>query len=497
MRKSIIMDKAQWKKIVLAFAIALILLVVVLLLTNDRADTAARDQALAAAGEGLDHYAVDIIFRPEEHTLAITETITLTNRSGVNLNDVVLRTYAGAFATEDTSPAAMSELYDLCYPDGFSAGGVAVQGLWWNGQVVQASYDDEAQTVLRVAVPAWQDDEQATLKIRCVVTVPVCAYRFGYSSGIWMLGNALPILSVYQGGAWRTDSYEVIGDPFVSECANYDIALTVPDGYVPACSVPLAKKDGVYRGSMQAVREVALAISDAYVTAEGKVDGITVRAYAKSKDAARQLVSDAQKALSTLGALYGAYPYPVYTLCEVDFPFGGMEYPGLAMVGGGYLTTSMRDSLELIIAHETAHQWFYGVVGSDQVNDPWLDEGLSEYALLKYVQKRHGMDSMERLKVFRVDAPMQENIVTGITPGSPLSYFSNYDEYDSVVYGRGAALFLALDTLTEGKLDAFLKAYVHKFSYQLITREQFADFLAEYTGQDYGPMITDYIDTIM
>lgn len=71
-------------------------------------------------------------------------------------------------------------------------------------------------------------------------------------------------------------------------------------------------------------------------------------------------------------------PYDQLTVCEVDFPLGGMEYPGLIFIGRDWMAESQADSLELMLAHETAHQWFYALVGSDQVTDAWQDEALCE-----------------------------------------------------------------------------------------------------------------------
>ena len=174
-----------------------------------------------------------------------------------------------------------------------------------------------------------------------------------------------------------------------------------------------------------------------------------------------------------------------------------MEYPALCMIGKNQYAAEKADSLELEIAHEIAHQWFYAVVGSDQALSPWQDEAMCEYAVLRYVQKRYGQSSFETLKYYRVDAPMMESIPGSLTPGSPISYYNNYQDYRTIVYGRGAALLLALNEFLSDGTDAFLKAYVKEYAFQYITRKQFEGFLNQYSGQDVSPLLLDYLDTLM
>ncbi len=117
--------------------------------------------------------------------------------------------------------------------------------------------------------------------------------------------------------------------------------------------------------------------------------------------------------------------------------------------------------------------------------------------MLRYVQKRYGQSSYEALKYYRVDAPIMESVPGSLTPGSPISYFSNYQDYRTVVYGRGAALLMALDDFLPGGTDAFLKAYAKEFAFQHVTRKQFEAFLNDYSGLDASPLLLDYLDTAM
>ncbi|MBR1606808.1 MAG: M1 family metallopeptidase [Clostridia bacterium] len=487
--------RKRWQKIALvACLLPLALLCFLWLRPGKAAGERARN-----ASEGLDHYDYQLIFRPEESTLAVTMTLDFTNRTGDTLDTLVLRTWANAYEAEESSPAAIDALFDACYPEGFSAGYLTLEGAWWQGQVASAAYLDEAKTALAVSIDPLPSGQSGQMTLRCRITVPVCAHRLGFSKGIWQFGNALPILSVYENGGWRTDAYSPIGDPFVSQCANYAVSLTVPAGYQCAstgkCALDSREKDSWrYVIDAPAARDFAFALSQDWQKAETKQSGVSVIVCALEN--AGTAAKYAAKALKVYEKLYGDYPYETLTVCAIDFPFGGMEYPGLIFVGLPYFAAEQKDTLELVIAHEVAHQWFYGLVGSDQVNQPWQDEALSEYAMLRYARQVYGQNAYENLVITRVKAPMQERIPQPVTPATPITDFGSPDVYFSVVYGRGAAFLLAVEEMT-GRLDAFLRQYCDTCAFFLASRQDFVKLLREVTGEDLEPLMLDYLDTLM
>ena len=452
----------------------------------------------AEAGENLPDYTVTLRLNDQEDTLAISETVLLRNDTGETLSSLMVRTWLNAFRTEETSPAALEELYDACYPEGFSPGGLTIYDVLWNGERAAYAYVNDDQTALEIQIPALENGQQGELTLRCVAQIPACCYRTGKAGRNYQLGNVLPLLSLYQNGEWRTDAYSAVGDPFVSACANFHVTLHAPEGCVPACSAALTKgTDGAWRGDLRAARDFCLCLSPDYVTASGRAGETAVYSLSKTAQGAKRALEYAKKALETYASLYGAYPYPAFTVCEANFPFSGMEYPGLCMIGADNYREDKADTLELVVAHETAHQWFYALVGSDQALQPWQDEALCEYAMLRYVRARYGQGSYETLKYYRVDAPMREKLSGSLTPGSPIDYFGNLTDYRTVVYGRGAALLLALDELLPGGADGFLKAYGSEFAFRFATRADFEESLNRYAKMDLSPLLLDYLDTVM
>ena len=494
-------------RLLLATALALVVLAAVAYLLWPRTQPLPDEPTaqLLAAAQGLDDVAVDAVFDPAKRTVQVTQRMTLTNRTGKAQELLVLRAYANAFASEDTSPAATEELYDACYPDGFSEGyltisamRVAMQGLGVTDQAY--AYTDDAGTVMELALPmVWGAGEALTLEAVYTVYIPEVAHRFGASDGVYSLGNAFLIPAPYVAGAYVTDAYYSIGEPFSSECRNYEVRLTLPQGYAVAGSAaPVSQKlEGgleTVRLYAPAVRDFALCISHEWKQAHMRHNGVLVMAYAKSTAHARSLLTYAAAALACYEARYGAYPYPAYTLCETTIPFDSMAYPALGMVSKSVVDVG-GDALEQLVAREVAHQWWGTLIGTDQYNQPWQDEALCEFSLLEYWEMRKGKAARDALAYERLETAMRVTIPRGVTPGSPIDYFGDWSEYRVVVHGRGGAAMIALNLALEGGLNDFLALYYERYAFASATRADFETLLAGVTGEDWTPLLSDYLDT--
>ena len=455
--------------------------------------------ALLTAAESLDEISVDAVFEPEGSTLTARQVMTLVNRSGQTLQEITLRSWSGAYLLEDTSPAATEELFDACYRESFSPGGLTLSNAQVNRVAMTWAWADEASTVLTLPVKDWQPGESVTVTLDYTVAIPACRSRFGVYEGIWQLGNVFPTTAVWLDGELRTDEYVSIGSPFLSECANWTVRLTVPAGYTvaatgsPGEAEPL---DGMTTCTYTAgaVRDFALVISDKWQSASVMAGDVLVTAHARDKAAARQMAEYARQAITCYETHYGPYAYPTLTLCEVSFPWDGMSYPRLSMIGAGL--AGIRDALGEAVARETARQWWGMMVGSDGWYQPWQSEALCEYAVLDYVGQEQG-DAARESRIFeRVETAMRITILEGITPGSPIDYFASLSEYNVVTRQRGAALMLALENyLGKDGLDDFLAAYLGMYRFRIATRRTMEELLGRTAGQDLSALFLDYLDT--
>ena len=455
--------------------------------------------ALLTAAESLDEISVDAVFDPEAGTLAARQIMSLVNRSGQTLQEITLRSWSGAYLLEDTSPAATEELFDACYGESFSPGGLTLSNAQVNRVAVTWAWTDAASTVLTLPVKDWLPGESVAVTLDYTVAIPVCRSRFGVSDGVWQLGNVFPTAAVWLDGELRTDEYVSIGYPFLSECANWTVRLTVPAGYTAAATGSPGGtdvRDGqtacTYTAS--AVRDFALVISDKWQIVSLMADDVLVTACARDKTAARQMAECTRQGIACYEAHYGPYAYPTLTLCEVSFPWDGVSYPRLSMIGTSQ--TGSRDALEEAVARETARQWWGMMAGSDGWYQPWQSEALCEYAMLDYVGQTQG-DAARESRIFeRIETAMRITILEGITPGSPIDYFASTSEYNVVTRQRGAALLLALENyLGKDGADGFLAAYQGTYRFSIATRQDMEELASGMAGQDLSALFLDYLDT--
>ena len=456
------------------------------------------NEAVLRAAEGLDSITIDAVFDPESQQLTASQVMTLHNPADQALEQITLRSYSGAYLSEDTSPVAVDELFTASYGSRFSTGGLILDSAAVNGEAVQYTWEDDAKTVLTLP-SAWPKGSAVTVTLTYHVNIPDCGSRFGQQEGIFALGNVFPTLALWEDGAWRTERYCSIGDPFLTECANWTVRLTLPKGYAVASTgyaEPAYLADAaVYTLQAQAVRDFALVISDQFTAATGMAEDVFLVAYAKNKSDAQRMVKYARQAIACYEEHYGEYVYPTLTLAEVSFPYGGMEYPRMVMIGSS-LFSATDDSLEITVAHEVAHQWWYAMVGSDSYYQAWQDEALCEYSLMDYIGQVYGASARESLAFDRIETAMRITIPRGVTPGSPIDYFQDLTEYSQVVYRRGAALWMALENLMgKEQLDGALQQYVQEYRFGMASRQELTQLLSQAAGQDLTALMEDYLDT--
>lgn len=459
---------------------------------------------LMEASRGLDEITIDAKLDAENHSMEVRQVLMLTNSAEEPRDAVVLRTWPNAFQKPDTSPIAGNS--DLC-PEGFSAGSLVMEEAEMvrrdGTAAVAHRYLDEAKTVLSLPLEEpWQPGERLTVVLKYTVHFPHAQYRFGWWENTFMAGQAFVVPAPWQEGAYRTDAYLPIGDPLSGECANVHLSLTLPEGYTCGVTGQIIgvqqSPDGTSRYLVEApaVREVGLVMGSGLHVADRMVNGTLVEAVAAKPAQAKKLLDHAADALEIFSELYGDYPYPTYTVCAVPMGVSGAEYPGMSMIAQSLLEEAGQP-LEYTVAHETAHQWWYSLVGSDSSTHPWLDEALCEFSLLEYVEAKHGKAAREELRQSRVETAMRVTVAGQATPGAPLDYFETNTDYMVLVYGRATSLLCAMDDWLEGQLGDVLRQYAETYAFSMADRADFTRLVLEKTGMDMEPLMVDYLDTYL
>ncbi|MDR3051166.1 MAG: M1 family metallopeptidase [Oscillospiraceae bacterium] len=457
--------------------------------------------ALTRAAQGLDAYDIYAVFDPQARTLACTQRVRYRNRGQEALPALYLRAYPAAFRSEETSPAAIPEHMAATYGQaGFDAGDISFAAVAVDGAAAPFVRSGEDGTALRVTLTApLAPGDWAALDLTYTLQIPRVAYRFGVAGETWCLGNAFPLVAARRENAWALDAYEPIGDPFLSDCANFTFTLDAPAAFVPAATGALRSQTGgddrtLWQWQALAARDFALVLFARCRTAQRLLapDGPLVVAHAASENTAQAMLTTAEAALRLYGRLFGTpYPYPVFTLAQASLGgYGGMEYPGLVFIEAADLA---GENLAYVVAHETAHQWWYALVGSDQVLSPWLDEALAEYAALLYVENTQGSEAFEALYQRRIEPALRLTFPAGVTVGAPLDRFASVAEYGMVVYQRGAGMLHGLRlAMGDEAFFAALGAYARPHTFGMATPEDFLFALAAASGANWAGYIADF-----
>jgi aminopeptidase N len=156
-------------------------------------------------------------------------------------------------------------------------------------------------------------------------------------------------------------------------------------------------------------------------------------------------------------------------------------------------------TLEYITVHETAHQWWYGIVGSNQVGEAWLDEGLTEYSTILYFEKKYGPDTakglFENLIKKRYDgyvAAAEEG--PGANIQGTLEEYRDSEQYHTLVYCGGALIFQNLrDIMGDEKFFRVLEVYYRNYAFQNATAEDFIRIIENMGDNSLGERIREWL----
>jgi aminopeptidase N len=317
----------------------------------------------------------------------------------------------------------------------------------------------------------------------------------GYHPGYWgytarqvNLGLWFPLVAAFDAEqGWQVTRYYSVGEQGILETADFFVELALqgaPDGVQIAGPGKIEHPDPkTWRFTLAGGRELALSLSEQFRTLQTVTpDGVNVEVFylpdtpPGTLNAPRHVLNTATDALELYEQLYGPYPHRRMVIVEGDFP-DGMEFSGLVYVSEAWFRTwlgSPDDWLTLITAHEVAHQWWYGLVGSDQGNAPYLDEALAIYSELLFLEHYYP-DAVQWWWDFRINL---------YTPGgevdAPVYDFYSVRGYINAVYLRGAMMMQQLrSTLGDKVFLGWLHDYAQVMRGQVAAPSDFWGMLSE------------------
>lgn len=429
---------------------------------------------------------------PASKTIQGRETVVLTNTEGVPLNEIYFRLYVNA------------PQYD--------EGEMKVAGVTVNGQPASTGLEMDS-TSLKVGLPQpLAPGKQTTISMRFTAQVPSSGGVHGIfneDDGTFALYNWHPELAVYEDGKWQLNPVTEQGDSTNIDTANYAVTLTAPTSYKVAgggiqTDSPAAGGLTVHRMCSTLARNMVLVASDKFEEATRKVGDVAVNSYylADDKEGGQTALDAAAKSLDLYSKQFAPYPYPEMDVAEIKLGTGasGMESAGLIMLGRNYYDPAQAkpfgqmgsmlegadkvDILAFITAHETAHQWWFGVVGNDSYRDPWVDEALTNWSAIYYTDEVDGSQAGKLARDLFAGLPYRMTLGKGdIRLDQPVDKYSEL-EYEGIVYGKGPIMYDVLrKQLGDQPFFSWLHSYYNEHKFGRVNKNAWKKTLAATTGE--------------
>ena len=418
-------------------------------------------------------YTLKVRFDYARHQLAVDETVTYFNHSPDPIPNLLL-------VIEPNRTPGVFQLDSLTWVDGTDISHSGLKGA-------------------NLTVPLPQplaSGNSITLILNFQLNLPQRTSILGYDARQTNLGDWYPFLPYYQSGTgWLVYTPTGIGEYLAYDIADFDVEILPVDPKINLVISASAQAEGDpqtgYHFQSTMARNFSWSASQKMSVLTGTAGKVNlfVSVFPEDKSAGETALKTMGEAVQTYSDLFGAYPHPSLTMVEANF-FDGMEYDGLIFLDQNYFTNYTGGAeayLVTLSAHETAHQWWYGLVANDQAMEPWLDETLSTYSELLFYERQYP-NEVNWWWNYRVNRFKPTGWVN-----TTIYDYNAFRPYVNAVYLRGALFMQALrQQVGDQVFLAFLKDYATRYRQGWVSGADFFNVLGDHTQQNLDTLIGDY-----
>ncbi len=429
-----------------------------------------------------------------ERTLEGTAHIRWVHQSAVPTREIWWHLYLNAFANHDSLfYRTLAAQGHRGHPPG-RAGSITVHSIEWVGHAgdlrarstIGTADNPGDQTEMHTLLPEEiQPNTVVELNVRFTSVLPDAFARTGCGGGFCFVGQWFPKLAVLErDGQWTHFALHANSE-FYADFGRYELSVDTPRsmqqwGPGVVTEMPAVDSSRVCRRyELEPAHDLSFAVSSSLmqqrsinVQASAGPLRVTI-VYPQSDSAsAERALAVISRAVSSLERRFGQYPY--HSLMVVLPPHaaegtGGMEYPGLITIDSQPGLPSFVREVEYVTVHELAHQWFYGLLASDEHAHPFLDEGLTEYATGIVLDELYGSPAFFKLFHTGLDFWSIQGGFAGSEPSAdPLaqgaSQFHSFSHYSNIVYRRTAAALHSVEQDDPAAVRDWLHAYSGRYA---------------------------------
>ncbi|HKF42699.1 MAG TPA: M1 family metallopeptidase [Thermoanaerobaculia bacterium] len=473
-------------------------------------------------------YEISCRLDTDRRTIEGTELLTWTNRTSRPAETLQFHLYLNAFRNQ------LSTLWKESRGEGRRRG-ERIPESWGSVEILRMTLQDntdllptlayiapddgnrEDRTVAEVRLPRpVASGQTVSVAIDFRSRLPRVSRRTGWKGPFYMVVQWFPKVGVLEEAGWNCHQFHAWSE-FFSDFGDYDVSMDLPVRYrgkVGATGKQVEERVStsgdrvIYRFRQASVHDFAWTADPGYVVVKDHfheaglhdVD-ITLLVQPEHASQAERYLRAARAALSGYGRVLGAYPYDTLTI--VDPPWGarqagGMEYPTLITGGASYSAPRSVHTPEGVTVHEFGHQFFYGLLASNEFEEPYLDEGFNTYMTDRVLAAAYGPNHVN-LSIFGLKFPLGidmhypvdanrrffEVSTRDIHAGPSWKYIDSRS-YAAMSYSHTALALATLERLlTTPVMDRALRLYADRWRFR---HPKIADFIAavnDAAGKDW------------
>jgi len=498
-------------------------------------DTVSAINSLTPMSQRVVHYEINAKYDAVKHTIDADEVLTYHNLTGQALDHFPFHLYQNAFQPNATwvreakRDGSRDTAYDKWDPKEYGSEEIKSIEVVGQGDLTsQLHYiapDDgnkDDKTVIDLPVPKpIAPNAYVQFKINFHEQMPETQARSGWKRDFLLGGQWFPKVGVWWHGAWNCHQYHAFSE-FFADFGVYDVKLTVPQNEIVGASGievgsvnnPDNTKTVTYHGDD--IHDFAWTVSPRYkvheATYQAQMGPVKLRflmqpAHWSQAERHERII---RETLDRFEKWYGPYPYKTLTVVdpEPDSAAEGMEYPTFITGGTSWFMPNGLHVVELVVEHEFGHQYWYGMVATNEFEDAWMDEGINSYSELKTLDSILGKNtSVIDIAGATLGEPEEQRLsYIGVADRDPIAqnaydYYSN-NSYGGITYGKTASVLLTLEGIVgEDTMDKAMRAYFMKYRFTHPTKEDFLKTIEEVSGKDlrwyfnqaiYGSQVMDY-----
>ncbi len=461
---------------------------------------------ITETSKNLSAYEISAEFDAESVTLDAVQKLTYKNNTGRELNEIKFHLYPNAFRQDATIKPVAKQDETNAYPYGKSWGRIDVTIVKENGNPADFGIGGDDNNILTVSLSdTLFEGESTVIEISFIDYLPKCAHRYGYTDNNYSFGNWYPVVCAVVDGEWVTNPYYSNGDPFCSDMANYDVKVSYPKNLKIASTgnftVSTSGDVSTMTANAVTVRDFAFVLSNKFNSVGGNVGNTYVQYFYFDDDNAKANLQVALDAVATFNDMIGEYPYASLCVVQTDFVYGGMEYPNLVYIASNLDATTQKQ----VIVHEIAHQWWYNLVGNDQVANAWMDEGLTEYTTALFFkaneQYKEEISYDNMIKTVQRNYNMFVDILSAIsakvdtTMTRATNEYGTEQEYVCMTYTKGLLMFENLAySIGQSKFEKCLKRYYKDCRGTIATPQNMIDCFEKASGITLSQFFSNWLD---